>query len=86
MGKQSNRKNGEFEGQWAIKFSVAAKAENFKGKRLKVCNYVYACMYVCMYACMHACMYVCMYGHTYVIKNRPSFEDAPHGGARRKLG
>ena len=34
-----------------------------------------------MYVCMYVCMYVHMYLQTYVIKNRPNFEDAPHGSA-----
>ena len=30
---------------------------------------------------MYVCMYVFMYSHTYVMKNRPNFEDAPQGSA-----
>ena len=30
---------------------------------------------------MYVGRYVCMYIHTYVMKNRPDFEDSPHGSA-----
>ena len=30
---------------------------------------------------MYVCMYVYMYSRTYEMKNRPNFEEAPHGSA-----